>query len=196
MNKVRGYVYFENKTLKEIRDSLWNLDIPGVQYKFFDGITRLNKRISLPGILIDGEAYTEKRGNYSKRIIRLLRKKAGLDDKMINCDVSSAVGCEDYISYIKGGDLEGKYIGIRILPPYPKDIMHLESTASDLGRIANADNILLRGVEKIRYKGKKIDKRCIDLIGNVNLDKKKGDIESYLESKNLSLEGYTLIDFI
>ncbi len=196
MNKVRGYVYFENRSLKEIRDSLWNLDTPGVQYKFFDGLTRLNKRINLPGILIDGEAYTEKKGNYSKRVINLLRKKVGLDEKTINYDVSSAVGGEDYISYISGGDLEGKYAGIRVLPPYPKNIMQLEDIASELGRLANADNILLRGVEKVKYKNRKTDKRCIDLIGNIDFDKKRGKIEDYLKSKNLALEGYTLIDLL
>ena len=55
---------------------------------------------------------------------------------------------------------------------------------------------MLRGVEKIIYKDEEIDKICIDLIGDIDFDKNKKELEHYLDSKNLVLEGYTLIDLL
>ncbi len=95
----------------------------------------------------------------------------------------------------RGGDLKGKYIGIRILPPYP-DTEEIKYAAYDLGGITGANDILLRGVEPITYKNRKLDKKCIDLIGKINFDSKKRRIGNYLKSKNLALEGYSLIELL
>lgn len=195
MEKVRGFVYFEDKSLEEVKEAFRDFNIPGMRYKFFNELIRLKKKIDMPGIFIDGEVDGGGREDYPKEIVYMLRKKAGLKEGEINCDVSSSVGNEDYIIHIKKGELNGKYIGIRILPPYP-DISKLEKSALNLGNIIKAQDILLRGVEKVLYKDEKIAKRCIDLIGKIYFAAERKNIEDYLISKNLRLEGYTLIDLL
>lgn len=195
MQDIRGFVYFEDKDIIQVKEAFWNFNIPGINYKFFEGLVRLKKKINMPGILIDGEVNLKNKKDYSKKTVELLRKKVGLPEKISNCDVSSAVNGEDYIMHLKKGGLKGKYIAIRLLPPYPK-IGGIERVASDLGNMVHASDVLVRGVEPIIYKDTKVDKRCIDLIGDINFEKKKKGIEDYLESKKLVLEGYTLIDLL
>lgn len=196
MEKVRGFLYFENRDFYDMKEYLKDFSVEGMRYKFFNGLARAGKKIDMPGIFLDGNAKVKDKGKYSAEMVKFIRNKLGLRCESKNCDVSSAVGGEDYILHIKKGDLKGKYLGIRILPPY-NNIIQLRRASSDLGTIVNADDVLLRGVEKInegRYKG--TDKRCVDLIGAIDFKGRKKKIESYLKSKDLKLEGYTFLDLI
>lgn len=196
MEKVRGFVYFEERNIDEVRKDFKDFKIPGLRYTLFNGLTRLKKRIEMPGVLIDGEADLKGKKDCSKELVEILRNRVGLIGDCKNCDVSSAISNEDYIIHIKKGNLlGGKYVAVRILPPYP-GTKELEQIALNLGELVDAQDVAVRGVEPILYKNKEIDKRCIDLIGQIEFDTKKNNIEDYLESNKVILEGYTLIDLL
>lgn len=196
MEKVRGFVYFEERNIDGVREDFKGFEIPGLRYAFFNGLTRLKEKIEMPGVFIDGEVELEEENDCSKAFVEILRNRVGLIGDCKNCDISSAAAGEDYMIHIKKGDLlGGKYIGVRILPPYP-ETGEIERIASSLRNVLRADDILVRGVEKMLYKDDKIDKRCIDLIGEFDFFAKKKELEDFLESNKVILEGYTLIDLL
>ena len=196
MDKVRGFVHFEERNIDDVREDFKYFNIPGLRYAFFNGLARLKRKIEMPGVFIDGDLDLEGQKDYSGEIVELLRNRVGLAGHDKNWDVSGAAANEDYIIHIKKGDLlEGRYVGVRILPPYP-DAGKLGGIASNLRNVIRADDIFVRGVEKILYKDDLIDKRCIDLIGEFDFYSKKKELEDFLESNKVVLEGYTLIDLL
>ncbi|MFW5991459.1 MAG: hypothetical protein ACOCQX_04475 [Candidatus Nanoarchaeia archaeon] len=149
MQKVRGYIYFPGKTIDEIKE----LNFPGLNLHYFDNLNKYEEEINAPGLFLTGEvddSYT------SETLTHKLQEMAGVEQKTENCDIS--IESEDYMNYLQKGEIKGKYIGLRIKPPY--ELQKLEETARKLGKELEATDIFIRGVEKEN----EAPLACIDLV--------------------------------
>jgi hypothetical protein len=82
---VRGYVYFEDKKIEDVKKVFENFKFDEVKFKFFEKIKINNEEILKPGVFLNGhinEKYT------SENIVRLFRKLMGLNIEKKNCDIS------------------------------------------------------------------------------------------------------------
>lgn len=182
LQSIRGFVYFENKDLGEVKNVFSGFELDDLDYTFFSSLNRYGEEINFGGIFLSG--MVDKKYS-STSIISLLRKKVGLNEEIRCCDVS--IENEEFMKSILNGELKGNYIGIRIFPPYDHKIV--EEVASEIGGIANAKDIFLRGVEPDNSK----PKICIDIITDYNFEDIKEKVEGIISSKNLRLGEYTFI---
>lgn len=153
MQRIRGFIHFEDRTVEEVSDAVSRLDLGDVDIRVFRSLNRKGEEVSEPGIFIDGVVGDD---HSSESVVRLVRERMGLEGVPSRCDLS--IESEDTIRLIMNGDLKGVYVGIRILPPY--DIDRSEELAGQMGKIAGASNILIRTVESVNG-GPAL---CIDLI--------------------------------
>ncbi len=82
---TRGYVYFEEKKIEDVRHVFGNFRFDEARFKFFEKIKINNEDILSPGVFLNGqinEKYT------SENVVRLFRKLMGLDIEKKNCDIS------------------------------------------------------------------------------------------------------------
>lgn len=184
LQNIRGFVYFENKDLEEVKNVFSGFRLDNLNYAFFSGLNRYGEKISFGGIFLSG--MIDKKYS-SADVINLLRKKMGLGEEIRYCDVS--IENEDFMKYILKGELKGDYIGIRIFPPYQHS--RIEEVASEIGKITNDTDIFIRGVESENNK----PKICIDIITDSNSEDVRRKVESIISSKNLKLGEYTFIKF-
>ena len=184
MQKIRGIIYFEGKTIEDVKFAFDNLKLDETKISYFCSIKRYDENISTPGVFLSGIVNDD---YASKDIVELFRKQIGLDTTLKGCDVS--IESEDTIELLKDGNLKGNYIGIRIEPPYVFETIC--TLASDIGSLVCAKNILVRTVEK----NEKEPLICIDLIAYENFEKYKNTIEDIITSKNLKIGKYTTLSF-
>lgn len=156
MQYTRGFIHFPKKFLEEIKKAFDNYS-DNLNIYFFQKINRYGEEHDSPGIFISGQvddSYT------SESLIYKLQQKAGVEKQIQKCDIS--VESEDYMHYVREGDIGVRYIGLRIKPPYEPS--QLKSVAEKLGNKVNATDIFIRGVEK----EKAAPSACIDLITKEN----------------------------
>jgi len=149
MQKVRGFLYFDGKSYDEVVDSFKDYKLDSANFGYFKEVNRYDNLISTPGIFITGKI---EKGHDSSAIIKKLRAKAGLDDKIGGCDLSIENN-EDILEEIKSSELKGNYIGIRIMPPF--DFKNICNLAKELGSIIDAKGIYVRTVEPVDNNQKK-----------------------------------------
>ncbi len=182
MQKVRGFVYFEKNSLKEIKSILGSFKFDKVKFSFFNSLFRYDRNISEVGVFIDGKVSEE----YSSQdIVNIFRKQVGLEEKSRGCDLS--IESEDTLKSITSGDLTGQYIGIRIKPPY--ELNQIYKLASKIETIVESSNTFVRTVESKNNE----PSVCIDLITQKNYQKYKNQNEDIINSNNLNLGKYTFI---
>ena len=83
--KVRGLVYFEEKTIEDVKRIFENFRFDEAKFKFFEKLKINNQEVLIPGVFISGhinEKYT------SENVVRLFRKLMGLNIEKINCEIS------------------------------------------------------------------------------------------------------------
>ncbi len=182
MQKVRGFIYFEGKSLEAIKSVLSSFKFDEAKFAFFNSLFRYDKDILEAGVFIDGQV-DEKYS--SQDIVNILRKQLGLEEKYHGCDVS--IESEDTLKSITSGDLEGQYIGIRIKPPY--ELNQIYKLASKIATIIESSNTFVRTVES-KNNGPLV---CIDLITQKNYQEFKNQIEDIINSNNLNLGKYIFI---
>jgi hypothetical protein len=191
MQDVRGFVFFEGKSIEEIKSKFNGFKLDCLKYSFFDNFLRDNSHSKDSGIFIYGEV-DEKYS--SKDIITILRRHIGLGEpefkeKRVNskihytpisfaCDVS--VAGEDVMKRIKSSNerINGNYFGIRIKPPL--SLPEVEERAKNLGISTEADDVYLRGVEideTIKDLPKELPKLCVEIVTGIAYEKAKKGIE-------------------
>lgn len=186
MQQIRGLIYFEGKTLDEVKSAFDRLEFDELQRAYFDSLTRYSNKISAPGLFLTGEVESTRS---SKDIVEIFRKKIDLSTELKGCDVS--IACEDTLNYLKKGNLEGNYIGIRIRHPY--DLEKIYDLASRIGTLTNAEDIFVRTVEPDE-EGRRIV--CIDLITRQDFEDYKDKIEETISTEKLRLGKYTSLSFV
>jgi len=160
MDKVRGFAFFEYKTLEEVKEALDSLELEKAELGFFARIERNEESLDNAGVVIDGEVD----GLSSVALVKMLREKLGLEEAIL-CDVS--VESEATVKPIKSGKLSGYYSSIRIMPPY--EMKEVLAAAEDLGSSMKASNILVRTAEHIE--GQPV--ACIDISSPDEYDQEK-----------------------
>ncbi len=186
MQEVRGLIYFENKTVDDIKEVFDKFKLDNIKYSYFSSLSRHGKDIPSPGLFLTGDV---KDTYSSKDIVGLLRKKIGLSTDLNGCDIS--IENEDTLKQIIKGNPAKNYIGIRINAPY--NIENIYALATEIGEITSATDIFVRTVESDDNERPII---CIDLITDEIFEKHKTEVEKLIISKNLSLGKYTYLSFI
>ncbi len=184
MQKIRGFIYFKEKSLNDVISDVKKIQIDNINLYFFESLFRYEKKIENSGVFIDGFVDNE---YSSKDVINLFREKVGLEKELTGYDVS--IESEDTIQLIKDGEIKGIYTGIRIKPPYELDQIH--DLANNIGEFVDASNVLIRTVE-LEGDNPLIS---IDLITGKDLKEQKEKIEKLIKDSNLIIEKYTIINF-
>ncbi len=183
MQKIRGFICFEEKLFDDVVNSLNKLQVEGAELYFFKSLFRYDEKITSPGVFIDGFVDD----NYSSQdVVHLFREKVGLEKKLKGCDV--AIESEDTIQLIKEGEIKGVYTGIRIKSPYELD--QVQDLATSIGELVDASNVLLRTVE-LEGANSLIS---IDLITEKDLEEQREKIEQLIKDSNLIIGKYTVIN--
>jgi len=183
---IRGLIYFENKTVDELKNSFSTFKLDNTKYSYFNNLSRYGKSISAPGIFLTGEVIDT---YLSKDIVGLFRKHMDLDSDLKGCDIS--IECEDTLKQIIKGNHAKNYIGIRIESPY--DIEKIYEVAREIGEMTYSVDVFVRTVELDDNKKPII---CIDLFTDEIFEKHKTEVETIITSKNLRLGKYTLLSFV
>lgn len=166
MQKVRGFIYFPDKTLDEIKGA-HNL-FRNISIHYFKSLCRNEIQKEAPGIFISGEV--EDRYS-SESLTHKLQETAGVEKIAKNCDIS--IESEDYMKHIKEGHAN-RYIGLRIRPPY--EFSQIENIAKRMSK--NSNDVYIRGVETEAIS----PLACIDLLANdYNID----ELKNHLLKQNL-----------
>lgn len=182
MQKIRGFIHFENKSFEDVKSVFKTFELDSLHLGFFRSLERMSRKILEPGVFLSGEV---KDSYSSKDIVNFFREEMSLKENLRGCDVS--IESEDTIKPLIEGEISGKYIGIRIEPPYKiEDIYELGKRIGDL---IEAHDILVRTVEKENN----YPLVCIDLLTKDDFEKYKGKIEEHISSKGLKIKGYTLL---
>jgi hypothetical protein len=184
MQNVRGYIYFEKKTLADIKYAFGNFRFDQSHFSFFSSLVKDDKSVNHPGVFITGqinEKYT------SKNVITLFRKLLNLPQEVKHCDLS--IESEDRIEIFKAGNNFGAYLGIRIKPPVTKE--NVDLFANQTGEALNANDISLREVEGDE-KGLKLI--SVDIISDQDYSKEKTNIEDLAKKLNLEINNYISIN--
>lgn len=82
---ARGLIYFEGKSLEDVKRVFLNFKFDEAQFLFFDKININQETLSMAGVFLNGginEKYT------SENVVRLFRKLMGLGTEKKNCDIS------------------------------------------------------------------------------------------------------------
>ena len=182
--KIRGVLYFEDLEIGDIiiaNKKSKGFDNINIVYFYF--IEKEGEIIEKPGIFVDGEVsdkYT------SEGFVSDIRKNMGLSEKKKNCDIS--IENEDIIEeIISSNNIEGDYVGIRILQPYT--IPDIRKIAKKLGKICYAENVVIRTVEK--NESEKWPRVCIDIISKYKIRDFREDIEELIGKNKLKIHSYT-----
>ena len=144
MQKIRGYITFDS-TVEEVKKALEGFSEFNIKF-----ISNEN-----PGVLIDSEIEDN---YYSKDITKKIENY--LSSKTIGYDIS--IENEDTIKIIKDGEINKKYMGFRIHPPY-----NIENISEKVKHF-DAENVLIRTVEEEENENK--PKLSIELIGDFDED--------------------------
>lgn len=174
MQRIRGFIHFEDKSIEEVSDAMIGIGFDDVDIRVFRSVHRRGEEVLEPGIFIDGVVSDD---YSSESVVRLIREKIGLEGVPSRCDLS--IESEDTIRSIMNGDLNGVYVGIRILPPY--DIDRSEELAGQMGKITGASNVLIRTVESVDG-GPAL---CIDLISMIDPADYEEGIERLMSEDSL-----------
>ncbi|MCK4928068.1 MAG: hypothetical protein KAS11_06335 [Candidatus Aenigmarchaeota archaeon] len=186
MQQIHGLLYFEGKTLEEVKSIFDKFIFDNIKYAYFDSLTRYDNKISAPGIFLTGEV---KDTYSSKKIIEIFREQMDLGTELKGCDIS--IASEDTLKPLKNENLKGNYTGIRIKPPY--DLEKIYNLASRIGTLTDAEDIFIRTVEPDE-EGRPLV--CIDLITKQNFDNYKDKIEEIISTEKLKLGKYTSLSFV
>jgi len=94
--EARGFIYFENKKLKDVENVFKKFTFDKVDFCFFSEFKKNNKIIKKPGVYFSGDLNIK----YTKEnIVRLLRKLMKLENEQINFNFS--ISNDDVISDLK-----------------------------------------------------------------------------------------------
>lgn len=187
MQKVRGFIFFEGRSIEDIEKSFTGFKLDLLSYSFFEDFKKDEKFIEDKGFFIYGKVDDR----YSSAdIINLLRKQTGLGEAKferiptptrahykpvsVECDVS--IETEDsFMKEIKeNAKVEGNYIGIRIKPPV--NIVEIQDITSKIGAWQGIKSVYVRNVEIDKEQLNK-PKVCIDLITNLSFQEARKRIE-------------------
>lgn len=185
MQQIRGFVYFEEKTIDEVKSAFKDFELDKAEFAFFSSLSRYGQEISSPGIFITGSVD----GSYSSGdIVNILRKQIGLEEELKGCDVS--IESEDTLKPLAKGALKGNYIGIRIKQPY--ELVNIYDIASKADKVFNACDIFVRTVESEEKEKPLV---CIELITEEDFFKYKTEFEKIISSEGLQVGKYTSFSF-
>ncbi len=183
MQKIRGFIYFENKTLSDVKLAFGNFRFDQATFAYFTSLYKSGQTINCPGVFITGKVnlkYT------SVNVVGLLRKLMNLEGEIKNYDLS--IENESPIGAIKTGRVYGEYIGIRIAPPYTQD--NVKSIAGKIAKLISAHDVWIREVGP----GDKEPALCIDLVSDEDFNKNKDKVEKMALELNLKIDSYTIIN--
>jgi len=175
---ARGFVLFEDKKPEEVKSAFSKrpAELKDCRIAYFDSLERFGKKRPGCGIFITGDVDSK---YSSKDLVEFLAKTAG--SKKTTPDLT--LGSEGaFLISIKTGSLEGRYIGMRLLPPYDTGVA--SKIAVKLGKNKNLRSISLRTAESVNP-GKMFNPNpkkpvlCIEASTNMPL----ADIALVLESE-------------
>jgi hypothetical protein len=180
MQIVRGFIYFEGKSINDLKENFKNFQLENLELSFFEYLFRYDKYIFEHGIFFSGEVDKK----YSSEDIAIIfRQHLNLEEKQEKCDIS--IESEDTIYNIKNESLEGNYIGIRIKPPY--DLAQIKDLSHKIGELVDASNVFVRTVEL----DNKVPLVCIDLITQNEYHNHKQRVEKLISNNELVIDKYT-----
>ncbi len=186
MQKVRGFVYFEEKTIDEVKSAFDGFKLDNIELAFFGSLSRYGQQISSPGVFITrsvDDSYS------SKDVVSILRKQMGLEEELKGCDVS--IESEDTLKSLAKGARKGEYIGIRIKPPH--ELNKIYDISSRVGKLIDAQGIFVRTVESVKEGNALV---CMDLITEDDFEEKRKEAEDIISSEGLNLGKYTHFSFV
>lgn len=181
MGLVRGYVYFENRSIEDLAVLKDASEFKEIQIYTAPFLERNGKAIKEPVAFFDGES-RETSDYFIANSRRLLGLSEKIDERYPRCDLSTE-NEGDCIKLIKDGSLNGDYTGVRVILAKENGIERLIEEANKFANSKDVFNLFIRGVEK-RADGKQ--KYCLDVI----TDKKMGEFVQIIDkSDRLRLQG-------
>ena len=184
MQTIRGYIYFEKRTLADIKYAFGNFRFDQSHFSYFSSLVINSEPVNCPGVFITGQI----NGKYtSKNVITLFRKLLNLPEEVKHCDLS--IESEDLIETVKAGNNYGAYLGIRIRPPFTKE--NIDLFANQAGEMLSASDISLREVELGEKDLKLIS---VDIISDQDYSREKQNIEELAKKLNLEISNFISIN--
>lgn len=190
---IRGYLYFEDETIENIKEYFSNINTEENKIGFFESSLEEKKEVTMPGIFISGSYGEDLSG---EQAAMELRRKANDQDVLKNCDVSSE-NDEDIIKIIKESNkekYEGHYLCIKIKPDYEIDEVY--QLAKKLGELTDSYEYSIRTAEQ-ENPDDKDPVICIELFTNAKVENHIIDnIRNLLDTEQYEAKDFVFIEFI
>ncbi len=186
MQKIRGYVFFEDKSLSDIKNTFKEFRFDQAVFSFFTSITLNEENFSCPGVFMSGEIKESYDRDY---VIRLFRKLLGLNDDLKHSSLSLA-GVDKLKPVITTDHPYGCYSCLVIASPESLD--NIELLAGEIKRLAAPRDLWIRTVS--RENGQ--DSVCIDMLGESFLDMHSEELNDFISGLDLIIEQNSRINLI